>query len=185
MKIKNADEKKADEKKLIISSLKELIKKMIRKEMDEASGTGAVAGFQTPYAFSKKQSGNNHKDMGNVKAATASTGYTRVDEKVEKKEKVVAPKPDAKPAAKPAAKPDAKPAAKPDAKPVKKIVPVGKETTPDVVKDKKHRGVNKNDLYILTRRHAIAVSQDDEKLADHYQVLIDLAKEKLKKSINR
>jgi hypothetical protein len=173
MKIKNADEKKADEKKLIISSLKELIKKMIRKEMDEASGTGAVAGFQTPYAFSKKQSGNNHKDMGNVKAATTSTGYTRVDEKVEKKEKVVAPKP------------DAKPAAKPEAKPVKKIVPVGKETTPDVVKDKKHRGVNKNDLYILTRRHAIAVSQDDEKLADHYQVLIDLAKEKLKKSINR
>lgn len=173
MKIKNADEKKADEKKLIISSLKELIKKMIRKEMDEASGTGAVAGFQTPYAFSKKQSGNNHKDMGNVKAATASTGYTRVDEKVEKKEKVVAPKP------------DAKPAAKPEAKPVKKIVPVGKETTPDVVKDKKHRGVNKNDLSILTRRHAIAVSQDDEKLADHYQVLIDLAKEKLKKSINR
>ena len=170
---KKSDEKKADEKKLIIGSLKELIKKMIRKEMDEASGTGAVAGFQTPYAFSKKQSGNNHKDMGNVKAATASTGYTRVDEKVEKKEKVVATKSDAKPATKPAQSP------------VKKIVPVGKETNPDVVKDKKHRGVNKNDLYILTRRHAIAVSQDDEKLADHYQVLINLANEKLRKSINR
>ena len=169
MNIKKSDEKKADEKKLIIGSLKELIKKMIRKEMDEASGTGAVAGFQTPYAFSKKQSGNNHKDMGNVKAATASTGYTRVDEKVEKKEKVVATKSDAKPATKPAQSP------------VKKIVPVGKETTPDVVKDKKHRGVNKNDLYILTRRHAIAVSQDDEKLADHYQVLINLANEKLNK----
>ena len=166
---KKSDEKKADEKKLIIGSLKELIKKMIRKEMDEASGTGAVAGFQTPYAFSKKQSGNNHKDMGNVKAATASTGYTRVDEKVEKKEKVVATKSDAKPATKPAQSP------------VKKIVPVGKETNPDVVKDKKHRGVNKNDLYILTRRHAIAVSQDDEKLADHYQVLINLANEKLNK----
>ena len=173
MNIKKSDEKKADEKKLIIGSLKELIKKMIRKEMDEASGTGAVAGFQTPYAFSKKQSGNNHKDMGNVKAATASTGYTRVDEKVEKKEKVVATKSDAKPATKPAQSP------------VKKIVPVGKETNPDVVKDKKHRGVNKNDLYILTRRHAIAVSQDDEKLADHYQVLINLANEKLRKSINR
>ena len=173
MNIKKSDEKKADEKKLIIGSLKELIKKMIRKEMDEASGTGAVAGFQTPYAFSKKQSGNNHKDMGNVKAATASTGYTRVDEKVEKKEKVVATKSDAKPATKPAQSP------------VKKIVPVGKETNPDVVKDKKHRGVNKNDLYILTRRHAIAVSQGDEKLADHYQVLINLANEKLKKSINR
>ena len=177
MNIKKSDEKKADEKKLIIGSLKELIKKMIRKEMDEASGTGAVAGFQTPYAFSKKQSGNNHKDMGNVKAATASTGYTRVDEKVEKKEKVVATKPDAKPAT----KSDAKPATKPAQSPVKKIVPVGKETTPDVVKDKKHRGVNKNDLYILTRRHAIAVSQDDEKLADHYQVLINLANEKLNK----
>ena len=47
--------KRAKDKKLIVSALKELIKKMIRTEMDEASGTGAVAGFQTPYAFSKKQ----------------------------------------------------------------------------------------------------------------------------------
>jgi len=157
--------KKANDKKLIISALKELIKKMIHTEMDEASGTGAVAGFQTPYAFSGKQSGDTHKDMGNIKAATASTGYTKVDETNEKKEKVVAPKI--------------------SPSPVKKVVPVGKETTPDVVKDKKHRGVNKDDLYILTRRHAIAVSQGDEKLSDHYQVLINLAKEKLKKSINK
>ena len=153
--------KRANDKKLIVSALKELIKKMIRTEMDEASGTGAVAGFQT-YAFSKKQSGDAHKDMGNVKAATVSTGYSKVDEK---KEKTVAPKP--------------------VQSPVKKVVPVGKETNPDVVKDKKHRGVNKDDLYILSRRHAIAVSQGDEKLADHYQALIGLAKEKLKKSTNK
>ena len=157
--------KTANDKKLIVSALKELIKKMIRTEMDEASGTGGVVGFQTPYAFSKKQSGDTHKDMGNVKAATASTGYTKVDEKAEKKEKTVAPKP--------------------AQAPVKKVVPVGKETNPDVVKDKKHRGINKDDLYILTRRHAIAVSQGDEKLADHYQALINLAKEKLKKTINK
>jgi hypothetical protein len=153
--------KRANDKKLIVSALKELIKKMIRTEMDEASGTGAVAGFQK-YAFSKKQSGDAHKDMGNVKAATVSTGYSKVDEK---KEKTVAPKP--------------------VQSPVKKVVPVGKETNPDVVKDKKHRGVNKDDLYILSRRHAIAVSQGDEKLADHYQALIGLAKEKLKKSTNK
>jgi hypothetical protein len=157
--------KKTTDKKLIVGALKELIKKMIRTEMDEASGTGAVAGFQTPYAFSGKQSGDAHKDMGNVKAATASTGYTRVDERVEKKEKVVD--------------------SKPTRSAVKKIVPVGKETSPDVVQDKKHRGVNKDDLYILTRRHAIAVSQGDAKLSDHYQALINLIKEKLKKSINK
>jgi len=163
--------KKTTDKKLIVGALKELIKKMIRTEMDEASGTGAVAGFQTPYAFSGKQSGDAHKDMGNVKAATASTGYTRVDERVEKKEKIE--------------KKEKVVDSKPVRPAVKKIVPVGKETSPDVVQDKKHRGVNKDDLYILTRRHAIAVSQDDAKLSDHYQALINLIKEKLKKSINK
>jgi hypothetical protein len=61
-----------------------------------------------------------------------------------------------------------------------KIVPVGLETNPDVVKDPKHRGVNKNDLYILNRRKEIAAAKEDEKEVEHYEVLIRLAKKALK-----
>jgi hypothetical protein len=66
----------------------------------------------------------------------------------------------------------------PSSKPV--LVPVGKEKNPDIVKDPKHRGVNKDDLYKLTTRRAIANSLGDVKKVEHYDVLIGLAKKELK-----
>ena len=56
------------------------------------------------------------------------------------------------------------------------IVPVGKEKTPDVVKGPKSRGIKKDDVYILRKRKAIAVSKKDEKDVEHYDSLISLAK---------
>jgi len=37
-----------------VSNLKEMIRELIEKEIDEMTGTGAVSGFATPYAFSGK-----------------------------------------------------------------------------------------------------------------------------------
>jgi hypothetical protein len=42
-----------NKEKLLIGRLKEVIKKLLRKQMSEVSGTGAVAGISTPYAFGK------------------------------------------------------------------------------------------------------------------------------------
>ncbi len=36
------------------AKLKELIKSLIKQELEEMTGTDAVAGFSTPFAFSKK-----------------------------------------------------------------------------------------------------------------------------------
>jgi hypothetical protein len=134
--------------KLILGKVKEAIKKIIRKELDEMTGTSAVAGFATPYAF-----GNRGK-----KIATSSlpgfkvTGKSETGTLEEKsKEKT-------------------------------KIVPVGKEKSPDVVKGPKSRGVQKDDLYILKKRRAIAATKktiDAEKDVAHYDALIGLAKKKL------
>lgn len=57
-----------------------------------------------------------------------------------------------------------------------KIVPVGKEKSPDVVKGPKSRGIKKDDVYILRKRKAIAASKKDNKDVDHYDSLIGLAK---------
>ena len=37
-----------------MDKLKEIIRELIRKELSEASVTGDIAGYQTPYAFSGK-----------------------------------------------------------------------------------------------------------------------------------
>lgn len=57
-----------------------------------------------------------------------------------------------------------------------KIVPVGKEKSPDVVKGPKSRGVKQDDLYILKRRLQIAATKGDPKSVKHYKDLIALAK---------
>lgn len=53
-----------------------------------------------------------------------------------------------------------------------KLVPVGKEKTPDVVKGPSSKGVKKDDLYILHKRRAIAASKKDKKDTEHYDSLI-------------
>ena len=59
--------------------IKELIKQHMEEKIKEGTGTGAVAGFQTPYAFKDGQKGDPHKDMGNIRAAT-QLGYSKVEE---------------------------------------------------------------------------------------------------------
>ncbi len=65
-----------EKKKLLIGRLREKIKEIIRKEMEEGTGTSSVAGPSTPYAFSKS-------GKGNERAAVASTNYELVKEKNE------------------------------------------------------------------------------------------------------
>ena len=60
-----------------IDKLKEIIRELIKKELEEASTTANVAGYQTPYAFS----GGRKKDKKKKKKiATNSTGYSNVNE---------------------------------------------------------------------------------------------------------
>ena len=60
-----------------MDKLKEIIRELIKKELDEASVTGDIAGYQTPYAFS----GGRKKDKKKKKKiATNSTGYSKVNE---------------------------------------------------------------------------------------------------------
>lgn len=62
-----------DSKKIL--EVKRKIKKLItgefKDDLKEATTTGCVAGFQTPYAFSPRK-----KSIGNKRAATVATGYT-------------------------------------------------------------------------------------------------------------
>ena len=69
-----------EKKRLLIARLKEKLKEIIKKEMEEGTGTGVVAAPATPYAFAKS-------GKGNERAATASTDYELVKEgkKAEKK----------------------------------------------------------------------------------------------------
>ena len=60
-----------------IDKLKENIRELIKKELDEASTSAATPGYQTPYAFS----GGKKKDKKKKKKiATNSTGYSKVNE---------------------------------------------------------------------------------------------------------
>lgn len=63
-------------------------------------------------------------------------------------------------------------AEKKSAKSANKIVPVGKEKTPDVVKGPTSKGIKQDDLYILHKRRAIAASKKDAKDTAHYDSLI-------------
>jgi hypothetical protein len=84
------------------AKLKELIKSLIKQELDEMTGTGAVAGFSTPFAFSKK--GQSHgkkatdatlKQMPGSKVAKEIDEDEELDEKKEGKKKNKNKKPDA------------------------------------------------------------------------------------------
>ena len=60
-----------------IDKLKEIIRELIKKELEEATTSANVPGYQTPYAFS----GGRKKDKKKKKKiATNSTGYSRVNE---------------------------------------------------------------------------------------------------------
>lgn len=106
-----------EKKRLLIGRLKEKLKEIIKKEMEEGTGTGAVAAPSTPYAFAKS-------GKGNERAATASTDYELVKEgkKAEKK---------------PAKKSEPAPAAKKPAAPAKKQDDT--KVTTDLIKNISHR----------------------------------------------
>ena len=60
-----------------MDKLKEIIRELIKKELEEASPSAATPGYQTPYAFS----GGRKKDKKKKKKiATNSTGYSKVNE---------------------------------------------------------------------------------------------------------
>ena len=60
-----------------LDKLKEIIRELIKNELDEASVTGDIAGYQTPYAFG----GGRKKDKKKKKnISTNSTGYNVVKE---------------------------------------------------------------------------------------------------------
>ena len=60
-----------------MDKLKEIIRELIRKELEEVSTSANVPGYQTPYAFS----GGRKKDKKKKKKiATNSTGYSKVNE---------------------------------------------------------------------------------------------------------
>ena len=60
-----------------MDKLKEIIRELIKKELEEATTSANVPGYQTPYAFS----GGKQKDKKKKKKiATSSTGYSRVNE---------------------------------------------------------------------------------------------------------
>ena len=61
----------------------------------------------------------------------------------------------------------------------KKITPVGKEKTPDVVKGPSSKGVKSDDLYILHKRRAIAAAKNDKKDTQHYDNLIATGEKQL------
>ena len=61
----------------------------------------------------------------------------------------------------------------------KKITPVGKEKSPDVVKGPTSKGVKSDDLYILHKRRAIAAAKNDKKDTQHYDNLIATGEKQL------
>ena len=65
------------------SELQEIIKELIRQELDETSFTGDVAGYNTPYAFTGGKKKNKKKKK---KTATNSTGYEIVSEEITDKD---------------------------------------------------------------------------------------------------
>lgn len=137
-----------EKKRLLIGRLKEKLKEIIKKEMEEGTGTGAVAAPSTPYAFAKS-------GKGNERAATASTDYELVKEKKKVNDKKTTIKP--------------------------KVVPVGSEKTPDVVKDPNKPGITNADAFILARRQKVASSLGNTGEEAHYGRLLALANKELKK----
>ncbi len=69
------------------SELQEIIKELIRQELDEASVTGNLDGGEgpprTPYAFSSKKKKDKKKRK---KISTISTGYELVSEEITDKD---------------------------------------------------------------------------------------------------
>ena len=59
-----------------MDKLKEIIRELIKKELEEASTSAATPGYQTPYAFSDPKKDKKKKK----KIATNSTGYSKVNE---------------------------------------------------------------------------------------------------------
>ena len=59
-----------------MDKLKEIIRELIKKELEEASTSAATPGYQTPYAFS----GGRKKDKEKKKKITQAGGYTKVHE---------------------------------------------------------------------------------------------------------
>lgn len=66
-----------DEKKL-----REFIKQILSKELDEITVTGDIAGYNTPFAFS----GNEKKRKKKIKKANKSVGYSMVKEELDNKD---------------------------------------------------------------------------------------------------
>ena len=60
-----------------LDKLKEFIREIIKDELEEASTSANVPGYQTPYAFRGKRKKDKDKEK---KIATNSTGYDRVNE---------------------------------------------------------------------------------------------------------
>jgi len=93
-------EKKPETPDLLVGNeakLKEMIKKLIQQELDEMTGTSAVAGFATPRAFAKGQSHGKKATDATVKQMPGFTVAKEIDEKkdVKKKKEVKKKKPDA------------------------------------------------------------------------------------------
>lgn len=77
-----------------LSQLKDAIREIIREleeeDLDEISTTGNVAGYNTPMAF-KKTDGTNKDDEPDAeysKKLNQSTGYTKVNESVKKRNSI-------------------------------------------------------------------------------------------------
>jgi len=60
-----------------LDKLKEIIRELIKKELDEASTSAATPGYQTPFAFTGKSAKGKKKKK---KISTNSTGYDVVKE---------------------------------------------------------------------------------------------------------
>jgi hypothetical protein len=79
--------------KIIISKLKEVIKKLVRKQMKEVTGTGAVGGISTPYAFGKTASATaglndpDDKSGGYKQIGKKDTGTLFEEDNVDKNKK--------------------------------------------------------------------------------------------------
>ena len=74
------------------AKLKELIKSLIKQELEEMTGTDAVAGFSTPFAFSKKGGTNNATKATLKQNPGSKLAEEELDEKKDHKKKK---KPDA------------------------------------------------------------------------------------------
>ena len=67
------------------AKLKEIVRELIKKEVEEASTSSATPGYQTPYAFS----GGRKKDKKKKKKIANAAGYNVVRENVNEQSKVI------------------------------------------------------------------------------------------------